>query len=191
VYLKMISLRKFLKKRLLKIDYFEKFYNSGYMGVGFSILIINFIFQRILRMSSTANFSVNFKSTVLQGDRIVFGDFTLKSFALSPGLYIQGGNGIQFGKNVLIGPNVSIISSNHDFVNRHEWVKTSPITIGDDVWIGASATILPGVQLGDSVIVGAGSVVTKSFKKNSIIAGNPAKVIRILKSSERTNDSKH
>ena len=55
-----------------------------------------------------------------------------------------------------------------------------PITIGDSIWIGGHASILPGVTLGDRVVVGAGSVVTKSFGSDVVIAGNPARIIRHL-----------
>jgi acetyltransferase-like isoleucine patch superfamily enzyme len=97
---------------------------------------------------------------------------------LSLGCYIQGENGIIFGKNVWVGPGVGIISANHsvDDFERHR--KEKPIRIGDNCWIGMNAVILPGVELGEHVIVGAGSIVTRSFGPNCMIVGNPARVIK-------------
>ena len=65
--------------------------------------------------------------------------------------------------DVFIGPNVSILTANHDFIN-HKIIKSSPIHIGKNVWIGANATILPGVKIGENAVVGAGSVVTKDVE---------------------------
>lgn len=92
-------------------------------------------------------------------------------------LYIQAINGIKFDSSLLIGPDVKIISANHDFYNYDNWHKSSPIIIKKNVWIGANAIILPGVVIGNNCIIGAGSVVTKSFDDNSVIAGNPARII--------------
>ena len=64
---------------------------------------------------------------------------------------------------------------------RQEYAK--PVTIGDNVWIGGSATILPGVSIGDNVTIGAGSVVTKDVESNTVVAGNPAKIIRRIQPS--------
>lgn len=99
------------------------------------------------------------------------------SFATSSGCYYQAINGIEFGKNTIWAPNVMFISSNHDFKSLKKSVKTKPIVIGNDVWIGANSVILPSTNIGDFSIVGAGSVVTKSFPSHSIIAGNPAIII--------------
>ena len=67
------------------------------------------------------------------------------------------------------------------YANFHFCVlDENQVTIGDNCWIGGGVTILPGVTLGDNVVVGAASVVTKSFPSNVVIAGNPAKVIREL-----------
>ena len=97
-----------------------------------------------------------------------------------PGAYISGAGGVWIGDYVRFGPNVGILSSNHDLYNRDKY-NTAPIRIGDYCWIGMNALILAGVELGPSTIVGGGSVVTKSFPEGyCVIAGNPAKVIKFL-----------
>ena len=78
---------------------------------------------------------------------------------------------------VRYGPNVHIISSNHNLLDFNIHVKVNPIKLKDNCWIGSGSIILPGVELGEHVIVAAGSVVTKSFPSNSIIGGVPAKLI--------------
>ena len=87
------------------------------------------------------------------------------------------------GQNCLIGPKVGIFSATHplDLGLRREGVEIgSPITIGDDCWIGGHAVINPGVTLGDNVTVASGSVVTKSFGNHVLIGGVPAKILREL-----------
>ena len=93
-------------------------------------------------------------------------------------IYIQAINGIYIDASVLIGPDVKIISANHNFNDYKKWDNSDPIKINKNVWIGANSVILPGVNIGKNCIVGAGSIVTKSFEENSIIGGNPAKLIR-------------
>ncbi len=88
---------------------------------------------------------------------------------------------VTIGDDCFIGPNVSIYTACHstDPVERNtrqEWAK--PVTIGNNVWIGGSVTILPGVTIGDNVTIGAGSVVTKDIPSNSVAVGNPCKVIK-------------
>jgi len=107
----------------------------------------------------------------------------------SGGCYIQGGNGIEIGDGTIFAPGVRIISANHDPMNLDQWLPGKPIKIGKNCWIGANAVVLPGVKLGDSVIVGGGAVVTKSFPSNVIIAGNPAQVIKELGSKIRKDES--
>ena len=100
---------------------------------------------------------------------------------MSPGCYIDGRNGIDFGSNVWIGPHVMIISMNHDLYDYTKYTKAGKIVIGDDCWIGAGAIILPEVQLKKHTIVAAGAIVTKSFdEENIVIGGNPAKIIKRL-----------
>lgn len=107
-----------------------------------------------------------------------FDPTTVGSFALSGDCYFQALNGIELGKNFLFAPGVKLISSNHDFADKSLVAKADPIRIGDNVWLGAGAIVLPGVSIGSNVVVGAGSVVTKSFPDNVVIAGNPARIIR-------------
>ena len=88
---------------------------------------------------------------------------------------------VTIGHNAFIGPNVSIYTACHPIEPEQrntgvEWAK--PVTIGNNVWIGGSATILPGVIIGDNVVIGAGAVVTHDIPSNMIVGGNPAQIIR-------------
>ena len=88
---------------------------------------------------------------------------------------------VTIGDDCFIGPNVSIYTACHstDPVERNtrqEWAK--PVTIGHNVWIGGSVTILPGVTIGDNVTIGAGSVVVSDIPSNTVAVGNPCKVIK-------------
>ncbi|MEG2377633.1 MAG: sugar O-acetyltransferase [Clostridia bacterium] len=90
---------------------------------------------------------------------------------------------IHIGTNCLIAPQVGIYTATHptDAATRIAGLECGqPITIGDNCWIGGHATILPGVTLGDNVVVAAGAVVTKSFPDNVVIGGNPARIIKHL-----------
>lgn len=88
---------------------------------------------------------------------------------------------VKLGDNVLVGPKVSFYTAMHpiDAKQREQWlVCAKPITVEDNVWIGGSATILGGVTIGKNAIVGAGAVVTKDVEPNTIVVGNPARVLR-------------
>ena len=82
--------------------------------------------------------------------------------------------------NVLqIGPNVMLVTTNHDF-NHREVVLHSPINIKKTAWIGGRAMILPGVTIGENAVVAEGAAVTKDIEPNTIVGGNPAKAIKRL-----------
>lgn len=98
----------------------------------------------------------------------------------------KNGAGITIEDDVLIGSGVHFYVGNHNFINPdipiidQGHLVSKPITIRKGSWIGANVIVLPGVELGENSVVGAGSVVTKSFPSKVVIAGNPAKVIKNL-----------
>lgn len=105
------------------------------------------------------------------------------SFINYDGLMLDCGR-ITLGEGVLLGPRVQLITALHpmdDFEARREGVETtSPVTLGDNVWVGTGAIICPGVTVGENSIVGAGSVVTRDVPPGVFAAGNPCRVIRCL-----------
>jgi carbonic anhydrase/acetyltransferase-like protein (isoleucine patch superfamily) len=145
--------------------------------------LVNFFFQKIFRINAEVPFMVHYTSTVSK--TVILGQDVARYFANSGGCYIQGINKIYIGDDTMFAPGVKIISANHstDDYSKHDKAM-APVRIGKRCWIGANSIILPGVQLGDNVVVGAGSVVTNSFGDNLIIAGNPAKVIRQITRSQ-------
>ncbi|RYG64550.1 sugar O-acetyltransferase [bacterium] len=90
---------------------------------------------------------------------------------------------IRIGENVLLAPNVQIYTAYHPLSPEERLTGrelAAPITIGNNVWIGGNAIVLPGVTIGDNSVIGAGSVVTKDVPANVVAAGNPCRVIREL-----------
>lgn len=107
------------------------------------------------------------------GENTVIGAFSV----------LLGYGHIRMGKNVQLGPRVSVMAYNHIFSDRNKLIFDQGVTkeqviVEDDVWIGAGSIILPGVIIGKGSVIGAGSVVTKSIPPYSITVGNPAKVIK-------------
>ncbi|MGA9658031.1 MAG: sugar O-acetyltransferase [Asticcacaulis sp.] len=88
--------------------------------------------------------------------------------------------GIDIGDDVMIGPNVSLITSGHPIApsERRNGVIAKPIVIGRNVWIAAGVTVIGGVTIGENSVIAAGSVVTKDVPANTLAGGNPARVIR-------------
>lgn len=90
---------------------------------------------------------------------------------------------VTFGDNVFIAPNCSFYTAEHplDYNLRNKGTEyAKPITIGNNVWIGGSVTVLSGVSVGNNVVIGAGAVVTKDIPDNVVVVGNPAKIIKHL-----------
>ena len=132
----------------------------------------------------------------------LFGRAVDDSFVLIPPFFATGGadtrigrnvfvnqnctfydlGGLDIGDDVMIGPNVSLITSGHPIEpsKRRASVVAKPIVIERNVWIAAGATIIGGVTIGENSVVAAGSVVTKDVAPNTLVGGNPARVIRSI-----------
>jgi len=112
-----------------------------------------------------------------------------ENFYANFNLVILDGAKVTFGDNVFIAPNCGFYTAKHpeDPTERNKGLEYArPITVGNNVWIGANVNVLPGVSIGDNCTIGAGSIVTKDIPANSVAVGNPCRVIR--KISENRND---
>jgi acetyltransferase-like isoleucine patch superfamily enzyme len=99
---------------------------------------------------------------------------------------------VKIGNNTMIGPHCLIIDSNHVFEDEKKQIYEqgciyTPTCIGDDCWIGAHVVVLPGVTIGNHVVVAANSTVTKDIPDYAVIAGTPARIIRYRKKHEDFN----
>ncbi|WP_405606803.1 hypothetical protein [Polaribacter sp. Asnod1-A03] len=157
--------------------FYSEYYRPKYNYQRYYILFFHYLIpQKLFRLNPKVKWPVHFTSKVHAPEKIK------KGILCDPGdninNYIQANNGIVFGNNIELAPGVSIISSNHNTDNLTKHINANPITIGNNVWIGANTTILPEVNIGNNVIIGANSVVVKDIPSNSVAVGNPCKVIK-------------
>lgn len=112
--------------------------------------------------------------------------FVGRTTSINDFVHIWGGGGVRIGSDCLIAAHTVITSQSHDSNALSKGVlyrQTSvarPVAIGDNVWIGSNAVILPGVAIGDGAIIGAGAVVTKDVPSRALVIGVPARVARML-----------
>jgi maltose O-acetyltransferase len=94
---------------------------------------------------------------------------------------------ITIGDDVQMGPNVQLLTPTHPVAagpRRDKWEAAQPIVIGDNVWLGGGAIVLPGVTIGENTVVGAGAVVTRDLPADVVAVGNPARVVRTIGEDE-------
>lgn len=104
---------------------------------------------------------------------------------INSGCRFQDQGGITLGNGTLVGHNVVLATLNHDFSpKKRSTTHPAPIRIGKNVWIGANATVLSGVTIGDNAVIAAGAVVTKDVPENTVVGGVPAKVIKSITQEE-------
>lgn len=170
---------KLVIKNLFKV-LFSKFFKiindtrSTQTPITWQIIFI----QKFLGFNKSAYWPMHFSSIVSGVQNISIGIDTNPGYM--PGCYIQGVGKIEIGDYTQISSNVGMITANHDLSDSRKHI-IGEIKIGKYCWIGMNAVILPNVFIGDHVVVGAGSVVTKSFPDGyCVIAGNPAKIIKEL-----------
>lgn len=107
-----------------------------------------------------------------------------ENFYANHNLIILDGNKVKFGNNVFIAPNCGFYTAGHplDAERRNQGLEyAKPIIIGNNVWIGGNVCVLPGVTIGDNVVIGAGSVVNRDIASNTVAVGNPCRVIKKIK----------
>lgn len=118
------------------------------------------------------------------GTNISVGD----NFYTNHNVTILDGAKVTFGDNVFIAPNCVFSTAGHpiDAKQRNEGLEIAlPISVGNNVWIGASVSVLPGVSIGDNVVIGAGSIVNRDIPAGVIAAGNPCRVIRKITDDDK------
>lgn len=104
-----------------------------------------------------------------------------ENFYSNHNLVILDANKVKFGDNVFIAPNCGFYTAGHplDYETRNKGLEyAKPIEVGNNVWIGGNVVVLLGVKIGDNVVIGAGSIVTKDIPSNSVAVGNPCRVIK-------------
>lgn len=111
------------------------------------------------------------------GKFVHFGSHVYANFHLT---LVDDGR-IDVGDHVMFGPHVTLCTASHPIhplLRRQEAQYNLPVTIGNNVWIGANSTVLPGVRIGDNSVIGAGSVVTRDIPANVVAVGSPCRVLR-------------
>mgnify|MGYP006128577341 CR=1 FL=1 len=155
-------------------EMFLNFFPDFYVGNRMRRLFYSFYFKNCGK-----NLIVNYNCHFEVPENITLGN----NCSFNRNCWVSGGGGLIIGNNVIFGPNIIIHSANHNYENPLLLIKEQghtfkKVTLGDNIWIGAGAIILPGVNIGSNSIIAAGAVVTKDIEKNSIFGGVPAKFIK-------------
>ena len=166
--------KRFGKTTLIR-PYFNALRGEKYISVGEGCYI-----GKLVQLTATDSFGdQRFNPSIEIGDNCSIGDFS----------HVTAINEIRLGNNVRMGKNILITDNSHgtsdlamlDMAPNHRpLVSKGPVIIEDNVWIGAKSCIMPGVHIGRGAIIGAGSVVTKDIPQAALVAGAPAKVIKIM-----------
>lgn len=174
----------FISKFFMSMVYDKKYLKGKYFEnniKGWRWCWRNFFMQKIIGYNRHVPFPVSHRNNIGDYHKLKFHPDNINMFQ-NFGCYFQCYQAdIIIGKGTHIAPNVGIITQNHNLYNPDLHSPASSVIIGENCWIGMNSVILPGVILGDHTVVGAGSVVTKSFEHgNCLIGGVPARIIKKL-----------
>lgn len=167
-------------RKYLKGKWFEE--NDKIDALGWRWVIYDGFAKIFLGVNKGIPFPVSFGTKIIDWKNINFDINDLNNFQ-GYGCYFQTytGGQIIIGRGCFIANNVGLITENHNLYNLDLRSEPKNVVLGEGCWIGMNSVILPGVKLGKNTIVGAGSIVTKSFvERNCVVAGNPAKIIKYL-----------
>jgi acetyltransferase-like isoleucine patch superfamily enzyme len=146
----------------------------GFLGFTLRFLLYKLLFARL------GGYSFIYKGVYFEH---CYGIDAGKNLHVSAGAVLYGRGGLKIGDDVMIGHYATIYSSQHQWDRDpslpmiHQGHRSAPVTIGDDVWIGAHVVVLPGVSIATGTVVAAGSVVNRDTTPYSIVAGAPAKQV--------------
>lgn len=158
-----------------------RYFNRQHFTIGWQWILQCWFQQKVLGKNGHVPWPVPPCVCIGNPRNIIFDPGDMDMFHTT-GNYFQGiGATVTFGKGCQIAPGTGFITANHDFNDISRSAPGKPIVLDENCWVAMNAVILPGVHLGPHTVVGAGSIVTKSFPEgNCVIAGNPAKIIRKL-----------
>ena len=171
----------------MKIVYYVLFYLTNCLSVPYRWAILDYLYRKTRESLARKLFRFTGKDAVIRpklkisylseisiGARSSLGDRNM----------IVAVGGLEIGTDVMIGPEVMILTQNHEITPIEEKliegkIQTKKVTIGDDVWIGARVILLPGAKIGRGTVIAAGTVVPgKEYHENVVLGGNPAKIIK-------------
>ncbi|MGJ1436873.1 acyltransferase [Sphingobacterium siyangense] len=149
--------------------------SSSLVRIGYSVKLISDRRYSVLGRCNPCKISVAKGAKLIIGNKVGMSNVTIISY-----------KSVSIGNNILLGGGVTIVDTDFHSTSSADWhtdddirnMRSSPVNIGNNVFIGMDSIILKGVNIGDNVIVGAGSVVTKDIPANEIWAGNPAKYVK-------------
>jgi acetyltransferase-like isoleucine patch superfamily enzyme len=170
----------------------KKLILSELLGGIFSVALISaiassfayFIHESVIwrkRIHHKGSYRIHSRASIRNAQNIYLGENV--RITLDCCIWAEKNSKIVFGDNVLVGPGVKMFCGNHgtrlsDTPMVYQDRIEKDIIIGNDVWIGANSILLSGTKINDGAVVAAGSIVTKEVKKNTIVGGNPAKLLR-------------
>jgi len=181
---------KRLKRFLLRLIYYcgVRYLPPSYSLGGQVWRYFRYIVCRHLFSSCGKNVNIESRAYFEDGRRIRIGDNS------GIGVNARLNGTVIIGDNVMMGQDVAMFSINHEFSRieipmiHQGFQEDRPVRIGDDVWIGDRAIILPGVRVGNGVVIGAGAVVAKDIPDWAVVIGNPARVVRLRKQTAPRED---